>query len=537
VQRHRTQCGESDIDPRRTRDERIRLLRALEKRDSHLWALTLIVLLALGAFVSAVSLWKEHGPAVAGGNEWSRAVFLLGFVGLTLLFCAHVAFQHTLIRRLRRQLLMEDSRQQALDLEVSELESAVANMASDRDRSRVKSEFVSAVSHQLRTPLTNIRNSIDAVLQGRAGDLSGEQGRFLGVAGREVDRLARLIDQLLDLSKMESGRAQFKFESVDMVELAGEAVKGCMAAAENKSIRVTLETGGEVLKARADRERIRQVIDNLLGNAVDFTPEGGAVRVRVEPVADREKQGLAEKARFHPSPREHYVQVSVEDGGAEHPEDDPETDFERFLGPDDPNAQNAQTAQETPGNGLSLVVARDVVRAHEGAIWAERRPERGAVFRFVLPTKGTSAERLESVRLIGDAMERARKLNEPFCLVILRVLPLDDVPPQEGEVRAQALLEETAGIGQRSIRGSDTLAVHPSLGEVHLFLARTGEQGGRIVSERAGCMIGQFRSDHPELLECHRIEVGFASFPDDAMSAVEIEEIAREAAEMPVAAS
>gem|GEM_PF-6135600 len=514
-------------------ERRLQLFRQLERRDWQLWTLTLVVLISLGAFIGVVSLWKLQGTQGGVWDEWVRTILLLGFAALTMLFCAYVGFQQAAIKCLRRQVVAEDLRARALNREVTDLEKVVANVVHDRERERIKSEFISSVSHQLRTPLTNIRNSIDLIRQGKTGAMSEEQERFLGVAVQEVDRLACLVDQLLDLSKLESGRAQFKFKSVDLGRLVRQAVVRLAGSADSGKVDVGVELDPDLPGVRADPERIQQVVDTLLASALDRTPEGGRVRAWVRVVPEEDSELVSERSGFHLSAREDYVEVSIEYTGPKSEDgrlsdEDVRSLFDRFSAAPDASPDGRADP------GLGLAVARDLVKAHEGALWAEARP-RGTTFRLVLPTRGTSSQRLESVRRIGEAIEDARKRNTPFCLLVLRVLEVDVEAAGGDEVHLENALDALAALAQRAIRGSDSIVVHPALGEVHVLLAKTGGQGGRIVGDRTRSLLEAGRRTDQGLLPRCRIGIGYASFPDDAMTAVEIEELAREDAREVVA--
>jgi signal transduction histidine kinase len=516
------------ISTGRADEDRQHLLKQLERRDWQLWALTLGILVALGLFVGLVSLWMWEGSGDAVWSQWVRTILVLGFVGLTLLFCGHVGLQEASVKRLRRELLAEQGRYRALHDEVSELEKVVAHTVSDRARERLKSEFIAAVSHRLRTPLTHIRNSLDRVGQGKAGPLNEEQDRLLAVAARDVDGLTQMIDQILDLSRIESGRVRFDFQTADLGALALAAAQAHRSAARDRGVRLSVDSVDAASAARADAERITQVVGHLVETAIGEASLGGEVRLGVRAVTDETRGEIVGATTFHPSAKEDYVEVFVE-GGRGRSEEELRALFDSFLsGVPDPEG--------APDRGLALAVARDIVKAHEGVLWAQAGPSGTTLFRFVLPVRGTSVERLESVRLVGDAIERARSRNEPFSLVVLRLVDARAAADPEGS-GSQVPLAETAALAQRAIRGSDTLAVHPALAEVHLFLARTGEQGGRIVSGRFRELLAEHRKRRPDPLRGVQVGVGFASFPDDAMTAVEIEELARSAADVPVPAT
>lgn len=232
----------------------------------------------------------------------------------------------------------------------------------------LKDAFLSSVTHELRTPLTSIRSSAEILLNYTDEDLD-TQREFLSVIRNESDRLAKLVDNLLDLSKIRAGKMEWRFESVgvaSMIRRALESVKG-LVAARHIVIETHIEPG--LPPCRADQERIQQVFTNLLGNAVKYSPVGGKIRIRAEFLEGRRS-----------GDRTDFVHFSVQDFGPGIPPEDLPIIFERYrMGAASPGGGRPN------GTGLGLSICKEIVSAHGGDIWVESVFGRGSTFHVSLP--------------------------------------------------------------------------------------------------------------------------------------------------------
>jgi signal transduction histidine kinase len=225
---------------------------------------------------------------------------------------------------------------------------------------RMKSEFVSVVSHELRTPLTAIRGSLGLVSSGKMGALPPAVEKMVAMAMRNVDRLALLIDDILSLEAMESGTVCLEIQDCPARDLLERALEDNRPLAERASIPLELRRAEGTV--RADPHRIQQVLTNLVGNAVKFSPAGAPIVLAAIPVeADRE------------------VRFEVRDHGRGIPADQVQHVFERFRQVD------SSDTREKGGTGLGLAICRNLVRAHNGRIWVESVEGRGSTFLFTLP--------------------------------------------------------------------------------------------------------------------------------------------------------
>ena len=229
---------------------------------------------------------------------------------------------------------------------------------------QLKSDFISTVSHELRTPLTSIREVTSQVLDGILGETTKEQREFLPIALSEIDRLGRIIEDLLDISKIESGKVELKKEVIDIVPLVKEVISSSVSEAKNKGLEIRENFPKEPIVVYADKDRIIQVFTNLVGNSIKFT-EKGYIEISV---VDKQT----------------HVECSVSDTGKGISENDLPKVFSKFQ-------QFGRTAGAgEKGTGLGLSIAKGIVELHDGKIWVESKLNKGTKFTFTLPknTKG-----------------------------------------------------------------------------------------------------------------------------------------------------
>jgi PAS domain S-box-containing protein len=244
----------------------------------------------------------------------------------------------------------------------------VGSVLSFRDNSqryaldRMKDEFVSTVSHELRTPLTSIRGSLGLLSAGLLGELNEKAGNLLRIAVTNSDRLIRLINDILDLERMQSGRATLNLRRLSIRELAQQALESMLPLAESAHVILTLDAGPDV-SVDGDSDRLLQVITNLLSNAIKFSPRQAHVRVCIRRMPGR-------------------AQLSVVDEGRGIPADKLESIFDRFQQVD------ASDSRQKGGTGLGLAICRTIVEQHGGHIWAEQNEAHGATLHVTLPAAG-----------------------------------------------------------------------------------------------------------------------------------------------------
>ena len=245
--------------------------------------------------------------------------------------------------------------------EIGELATAINSMCEKlHELDRLKADFFASMSHELRTPLTSIKEGTGLLLDGVGGEITEKQRKLLGILAEESNRLITVVNSLLDLSKMEAGMMTYDFEVTHVDALIKRAVSEITPLVEAKEITLENELDGTVPPLRIDPERTLQVLRNLLGNAVKFTPKGGRVRIAAQPSNGK-------------------VAISVKDSGPGIPAESLTSIFEKF------NQGTRHTPYMSQGTGLGLAIAKNIITAHGGKIWAESEPGQGSTFIFVLP--------------------------------------------------------------------------------------------------------------------------------------------------------
>ena len=244
---------------------------------------------------------------------------------------------------------------------------------------RLKSEFISIVSHELRTPLTAIKNAMDIVLSGKAGDMTENIEKFCSMGKRNAIRLSGIVNDLLDISKIEAGKMDFKFELTN-IEPVIEVVKNNLTeVAREKDLTIKYEPIGETVEVYADTDRIEQVLTNLVSNAIKFTPNAGGIEITSKVVNARELQYDQCFEEDVKNLKGNYLQVCVEDHGIGIERKDLNHVFDKFA-----QIENSLSRQ-VGGSGLGLPIARQLMESHNGAIWCDSELNKGSRFYFVIP--------------------------------------------------------------------------------------------------------------------------------------------------------
>jgi NtrC-family two-component system sensor histidine kinase KinB len=225
---------------------------------------------------------------------------------------------------------------------------------------RMKSEFIATVSHELRTPLTSINMAVDILSQEVLGGVNEPQKDMLATAKDDCERLTKLVKELLDLSRLESGKYELKRESINLRSVVEEALKPLRLQFREKGIRLETDIAQDTPEVPGDHQQLSWVITNLVSNALRYTPADGVVTIHSDIAGDS-------------------VRVSVSDSGRGIPADAIEVIFDKFV-------QVKRSTDATPGSvGLGLAIAKEVVEAHGGKIWVESSMGQGSTFFFTIP--------------------------------------------------------------------------------------------------------------------------------------------------------
>ncbi|HKO01526.1 MAG TPA: ATP-binding protein, partial [Thermoanaerobaculia bacterium] len=284
---------------------------------------------------------------------------------------------------------------------------------------RMKDEFVSTVSHELRTPLTSIRGALGLLASGLIGNIGERAQKMLDIAVTNTDRLVRLINDILDLERIDSGRVELNRATCDASDLMTSAVDVMQAFADRAGVEIEIEQIHESLWV--DPDRIIQTLTNLLSNAVKFSPRDASVRVS----AERDGE---------------FFTFIVEDHGRGIPTSHLESVFERFKQVDSSDSRNKN------GTGLGLAICRSIVNAHGGRIWAESVEGKGTTFRFSIPLQPACtmvAERRRKVIVCGEESLRAALDRRGFEVVACP--SIDKLQHIVAETHANAILIDVVG--------------------------------------------------------------------------------------------
>ncbi|HSW58911.1 MAG TPA: ATP-binding protein [Dehalococcoidales bacterium] len=249
----------------------------------------------------------------------------------------------------------------AIPLKTEKLTGAVMlfqDLTELRNLQTMRRQFIGNISHELKTPLAGIKAVVETLKEGAIND-SAVAADFLNRADSEVDSLTQLVDELIELTRIETGEAKLIKEAHNLNEVIKDSVNRLATQAERKQIQISFSLSPDLPPVQIDRERIQQVISNIMHNAIKFTPGGGQISITTS---------LEEK----------YVITRIKDTGIGIAKEDIIHIFERFF-----KADRSRTQQ---GSGLGLAIAKHIVLAHNGRIWVESREGQGATFSFSLPS-------------------------------------------------------------------------------------------------------------------------------------------------------
>jgi len=295
---------------------------------------------------------------------------------------------------------------------------------------QMKSEFIATVSHELRTPLTSIREGVSQVLDGILGETTKEQEEFLNISLSNIDRLKRIIDNLLDISKIEAGKVELNKELVDIVSLAKEVSLTFAPLAKSKGIEIKTLFPGEAIKIYADKDRIIQVFTNLVNNALKFTQQG-YIEIAILDKGDN-------------------VECHVSDTGRGISEEDLPKTFNRFQ------QFGREAGSGEKGTGLGLPIAKGILEMHFGSIRAESQLKKGTKFTFTLPKYSKDEIVRENIE---GRIRQAQTDKRGIVLFISRLDNYSDIKDIYTEERAQEILLEILEALESATRAGDLVSI------------------------------------------------------------------------------
>lgn len=250
----------------------------------------------------------------------------------------------------------------------------LSDVTKQKELTRLQNEFMANVTHDLRAPVHALKLSVNAILEGSAGPTTNEQQKMLSLATKNVDRLTRLIDDLLDFSKMESGKMEVRPQVIELVPLLKEAAASMETWSKSRGVTVSFQEDPDVPPVFADADRVLQVVNNLISNAIKFTPSGGRIFLRAKKYEEANRK---------------MVVVEVEDSGNGISKEDQKRIFERFV------QLKHHEKLDIHGTGLGLSICRALIDLHKGRLWVQSPPpsgSKGSLFSFTIPAVQRSSD-------------------------------------------------------------------------------------------------------------------------------------------------
>ena len=238
-----------------------------------------------------------------------------------------------------------------------------------RSANQAKSEFISFVAHELKTPMTSIRGYTDLVAQGAVGPVSQPQANFLATIRLNVDRMAALVSDLNDVSRIESGRLKLEFAAVALAPALEEVIEALRSQIEGKEQKLAMSIPSDLPPVWVDRGRLIQILTNLISNAFKYTPHGGSLRIAAERSPNR----------WDPAGPPEVVHCFIQDSGLGISLQEQKSIFQKFFRSED------GMVRDLPGTGLGLHITRNLVEMHGGRIWFESEWHKGSTFHFTVP--------------------------------------------------------------------------------------------------------------------------------------------------------
>lgn len=302
---------------------------------------------------------------------------------------------------------------------------AIRDMTLRKEMERVKDEFIATVSHELRTPLTAIRESVAQVNDEVLGTINDKQKKFLGLCLKNTDRLGRIVNSLLDIAKLEAGKLELKREIVNFAALSDIIVASFAPKASSKSLEIKATYPLEIMEVYADRDKLTQVLSNLIGNALKFTEQGKIVIS----LADYQD----------------YVECIVSDTGKGVAQEDVPKLFDKFQ-------QFGKLGDAgDKGTGLGLPISKGLTELHGGKMWVESKIDQGSTFHFTMPKYNQRVVLYENIKYIIDLL---KKEYEELALFIFRADNYIELEKQFDEQKIDmAFLNLTQSLGTAAVGG------------------------------------------------------------------------------------
>ncbi len=361
---------------------------------------------------------------------------------------------------------------------------------------QLKTDLVSMVSHELRTPLATIKEFTAILADQLGGPLTASQQEFLGIIKGNVDRLSRIIDDLLDMAKIEAGRVLLHKGFIEVRPLVDQVIASMRPMAESKQVAIRVELPPELSAAFADGDKIAQVLLNLLSNAVKYTDGPGTVSIRVQEHTDT-------------------VQFDVTDTGTGIAREDVPKLFQKFQ-----QFQRLPGASGSKGTGLGLAISKRLIELHGGKIWAASEPGRGSTFSFTLPKYHVEEVFRE---FLHNGIERAKRNHAPLSVIVFSIQNFQELKNLYGLEDMSLLLRDAEAVIREAIRRqAGDVVVRWQRGEMIVILAEVGHEAAQVIADRMLRAVAGREFHAGGKIVRLSLSTGFATYPDDAVTEDEL---------------
>lgn len=377
---------------------------------------------------------------------------------------------------------------QGIKLLYKELEKKNAEL---RKLDQLKTDFVSTVSHELRTPLSITKEGISLVLDKITGQINPQQEKILTVAKDNIDRLAKIINELLDISKIEAGRIELKKELVNIADLVRQVVVSFEPKVNKKGLELRINLPSRDIDSYVDADKITQVFTNLVSNALKFT-EKGHIEIEVKELEDE-------------------IECSVMDTGIGISQDDLPKVFDKFQ-----QFGRAAGAGEK-GTGLGLSIAKGLIEIHRGRIWLESELDKGTKFSFTL-SKYSSDIMFKDY--VDNAIRRAKERDLRVSIIIVSIVNFDKIKQEFSPEKIDVILKEIEGILKGTLRRQGDIVVKDS-GEIIVLLTDCNKENALIIEGRLEQGIDDYLL-RQNLTDKVNFRFGSATYPDEARNDEEL---------------
>ena len=370
----------------------------------------------------------------------------------------------------------------------------MSDITKEKEIDTMKSELISNVSHELRTPLSTIKEGIALVFDGALGPIQEGQKDILVRVKNNIDRLARLINDLLDMSKVEAGKLELVKSSVNITAIAEEVCSSFQNHVKNKKIQLKPRMNKNVPPLHIDPDRISQVLTNLIANSIKFTPVNGRIEL-----------GIKDKGR--------EVEISVKDTGIGIARENIAGLFDRFA------QFNRVYGPGERGTGLGLAISKEIVEMHGGKIWVESEVGKGSTFTFNLPR--LSQDEIFREYLTNGLRESTIK-DCPLSLVVIRMKNIEKIIKAYTDAQVFAILQEAEALIAKTLRRKSDIVSRYKYGEIIIaILMDTSKKDALFVKERIRQEVETEMHEKrwPKDIE---LFLDIVTFPDDATDEMEL---------------